>query len=91
MDLVNWNGLDLQQGIKPGQVLKLSDTQVITESSQQASAPQESVVLEHEVKPTDTVYSISRRYGVTIKELMDWNNKKDFNLAVGEKLRILKK
>jgi membrane-bound lytic murein transglycosylase D len=43
------------------------------------------------VKATDTVYSIARKYGVTIKELMDWNNKRDFNITVGEKLRILKK
>jgi len=28
---------------------------------------------------------------VTIKELMDWNNKTDFTLTVGENLKILKK
>ncbi len=42
----------------------------------------------HEVKPSDTLYSVARQYGVTIQELMEWNNKKDFTLAVGEKLRI---
>jgi membrane-bound lytic murein transglycosylase D len=44
--------------------------------------------IEHEVRTTDTLYSIARKYGVTIKELMEWNNKKDFTLAIGEKLRI---
>ncbi|MGB4973615.1 MAG: LysM peptidoglycan-binding domain-containing protein [Cyclobacteriaceae bacterium] len=43
----------------------------------------------HEVKPSDTLYSVARQYGVTIKELMEWNEKKDFNLSLGEKLRIL--
>ncbi len=42
----------------------------------------------HEVKSTDTLYSVARQYGVTIKELMDWNGKKDFSLSVGEKLKV---
>lgn len=42
----------------------------------------------HEVKPTDTLYSVARQYGVSIREIMEWNGKKDFNLAVGEKLRV---
>ncbi len=42
----------------------------------------------HEVKSTDTLYGVARQYGVTIKELMEWNNKKDFSLSVGEKLRV---
>ncbi len=42
----------------------------------------------YEVKLTDTLYSVARQYGVTIKELMEWNNKKDFSLSVGEKLKV---
>jgi membrane-bound lytic murein transglycosylase D len=84
MELVQWNNLDLQQGLKIGQVLKLSDSQPIT----RVSAPISSKEVVHEVKSSDTLYSIARQYGVTIKELMDWNAKKDFSLAVGEKLKI---
>ncbi|MBT1706168.1 LysM peptidoglycan-binding domain-containing protein [Chryseosolibacter indicus] len=83
MDLVNWNNLDLQQGIKPGQLLKLSENQQIVKV---VSSNVEEIF--HEVKPSDTLYSIARKYGVTIKDLMDWNQKKDFALSVGEKLRI---
>lgn len=89
MDLVNWNSLDLQQGIKPGQVLKLSDGQPVNEEPVASNQPPAAV--EHEVKATDTVYSIARKYGVTIKELMDWNNKKDFTLSIGERLKIPQK
>ena len=46
------------------------------------------VELDHIVKPTDTLYSIARKYDVTIQDLMTWNDKKDFTLAVGEKLKI---
>lgn len=42
----------------------------------------------HQVKSTDTLYSVARQYGVTIKELMEWNDKKDFSLSVGEKLKV---
>jgi membrane-bound lytic murein transglycosylase D len=85
MDLVNWNGLDLKQGIKPGLILKLSENQPITQGIPVRKASKE---VFHEVKSSDTLYSIARQYGVTIKELMDWNEKKDFSLAVGEKLKI---
>ena len=81
MDLARWNNLNIQDGIKPGQVLKLSDGQT-------ASNALPVKQIEHEVKNTDTLYGIARKYGVTIKDLMEWNNKKDFNLAIGEKLKI---
>ncbi len=45
----------------------------------------------YEVKSSDTLYSVARQFGITIKELMDWNNKTNFNLAKGEKLKINKK
>ena len=42
----------------------------------------------HQVKASDTLYSVARQYGVSIKELMEWNDKKDFSLSVGEKLKV---
>ncbi len=85
MDLVRWNDLNLQAGIKPGQILKVSESQVVISEGLTVKAKKE---IEHEVKTTDTLYSIARKYSVTIKELMEWNNKKDFTLAIGEKLKI---
>jgi membrane-bound lytic murein transglycosylase D len=85
MQLVEWNNLSLSEGIKPGQVLKLkrSTTSTVPEPA--------SIEVIHTVKSSDTLYSIAREYGVTIKELMDWNQKKDFSVTVGEKLRVVKK
>ena len=90
MDIVTLNDLDLQQGIKPGQVLQLPADdgsvaeQRIAEDRKNASAEE----FFHVVKTSDTLYSIARQYNVTIKQLMEWNEKKDFSLSVGEKLRI---
>ncbi len=83
MDLVRWNNLNLQDGIRPGQVLKISENTPAADENLAYTS-----TLEHEVKTTDTLYSIARKYGVTIKDLMDWNNKKDFSLAIGERLKI---
>lgn len=84
MQLVEWNNLSVSEGIKTGQILNLSDT------ANGAVAKPASVEVSHTVKSSDTMYSIARAYGVTIKELMEWNQKKDFSLTVGEKLRIIK-
>ncbi|MEO5976080.1 MAG: LysM peptidoglycan-binding domain-containing protein [Chryseolinea sp.] len=86
MDLVNWNSLNIQEGIKPGQVLKTFDP---SEGVAPVLVQHEIVTeVEHIVKSTDTLYSVARKYSVTIKDLMAWNNKKDFNLSVGEKLKV---
>ncbi len=44
----------------------------------------------HEVKASDTFYSIARQYGVTIDQLMQWNQRQNYNLTIGEKLRLFK-
>jgi membrane-bound lytic murein transglycosylase D len=88
MDLVTWNNLNLQEGIKPGQVLKLVDSQSVVDTT---PAPKLVTEIEHIVKSTDTLYSVARKYNVTIQDLMEWNNKKDFTLSVGEKLKVISK
>ncbi len=40
------------------------------------------------VRKNDTLYSIARENGLTIKELMDINNKDDFDIREGEILKI---
>ena len=45
----------------------------------------------HTVVSGESLYQISRKYGVTIKDIMEWNNKPDFNVKPGEKLLIKKR
>ena len=92
MDIVQLNNLDLQQGIKPGQILQLvaddpdgKDDRVAAHEETASAA-----AFFHEVKTSDTLYGIARQYNVTIKQIMEWNEKKDFSLAVGEKLKIMR-
>lgn len=46
---------------------------------------------QHTVASGESLYQISRKYGVTIKDIMEWNNKSDFNVKPGDKLVIRKK
>ena len=90
MELVSLNKLDLQAGIHPGQVLKLSASEQTSVASAQAEKSPQNREFYHQVRTSDTLYSIARQYNVTIKEIMEWNEKKDFSLSVGEKLKILR-
>jgi membrane-bound lytic murein transglycosylase D len=76
-DIQKKNGLGIDTGIQPGQVLKLFDGE-----------PVETPDAFHEVKATDTIYSVARQYGLSVKELMDLNNKRDFDIKPGQKLII---
>jgi peptidoglycan lytic transglycosylase D len=90
MDLVTWNNLDINDRLKPGQVLNLAGPSVESETAKKEINPTAVKDVVYEVGAADTLYSVARKYGVTIKELMEWNGKNDFNIHVGEKLKIKK-
>jgi len=86
-DLLTWNNLTIQNGLKPGQILKVVENEPLKTELTEVKTPQPQLIT-HEVKASDTLYSVARQYGVTIKDIMDWNHKKDFSLSQGEKLEI---
>lgn len=86
-DLLIWNNLTITDGLKIDQKLLIKVPIKPTKAASQ-DAKEDPQVIIHEVKGSDTLYSVARQYNVTIKDLMDWNKKDDFNLALGEKLTI---
>ncbi|MHA6249668.1 LysM peptidoglycan-binding domain-containing protein [Pontibacter sp. CAU 1760] len=92
--LQNWNNL-ADNSIRLGQELRVQaptsraaesvETNATTEVS---NAPANGY---HTVASGESMYQISRKYGVTIKDIMEWNNKSDFSVSIGEKLQIKKK
>jgi peptidoglycan lytic transglycosylase D len=46
-------------------------------------------VVTHEVKRGETLFSIARRYGLTVRRLMEFNGLTTAQLSIGQKLRIL--
>ncbi len=85
-DMVSQSKKNTSQTNEPQTIV--SDSAVSSRTISKINDPNSLIV--HEVKPSDTLYSVARQYGVTIKELMEWNDKRNFTLALGEKLRILR-
>ena len=42
----------------------------------------------HEVQQKETMYSLSKQFGVTIEDLQKWNNMTDYNLKIGQELIV---
>lgn len=89
-EILLWNNLSLRDGIKVDQVLKISSPE--EEASAELSEPviKEDNYIIHEVATGETMYKIARDHNVTIKDVMQWNNKSDFGVSIGEKLKIKK-
>lgn len=45
-------------------------------------------IIEHTVTTGETFWSIARKYGVSVNELKDWNNRTNDTLSLGEKLKV---
>jgi LysM repeat protein len=62
-----------------GQILKVPYTRGTTTASSKGK---------HVVQPKETMYSISRQYGVSVDDLKKWNNLGDNALSVGQELIV---
>ncbi|PRY16420.1 membrane-bound lytic murein transglycosylase D [Pontibacter ummariensis] len=97
-DLRTWNSL-VDNNIKLGQELRVkapAGTAAPVKSTETTATPKAGASpanssAYHTVAGGESMYQISRKYGVTIKDIMEWNNKSDFSVSVGEKLLIRKK
>ncbi|AIZ64582.1 hypothetical protein PK28_14505 [Hymenobacter sp. DG25B] len=91
-ELITWNNLPQNPSLRIGQTLRVvapaTDQEVVTASETAAVAPAVVPSVQHTVVKGESMYSISRKYGVTIKQIMEWNNKPDFNVKPGDKLEI---
>jgi LysM repeat protein len=60
-----------------------------------SSAPvmftQESKPIFHKVQSKETLYAISRKYDVTVEDIIKWNELQSNDLRTGQQLRINKK
>jgi membrane-bound lytic murein transglycosylase D len=92
-DLKYWNNL----GEKPlaiGQELVLQGAAkpvmpVLTLTAPDKPVPEgTTVIITHKVGEGESMYQISRKYGVSIKDIMEWNNKADFNVSAGDQLIV---
>ncbi|MEM8565075.1 MAG: LysM peptidoglycan-binding domain-containing protein [Bacteroidota bacterium] len=93
LDLLKWNELSINDKLSVNQKIKvynrkMEDTakQLIPKTEQNA----DSTYIDYEVKEGDTLYSIARKNGVKVEDLLDWNKKNDASIKLGEVLKIKK-
>lgn len=77
-------GAEAQEGLR---LLSDEGTPVPSPSTPRPTATQPTVRV-YTVRRGDTLYSIARRFGVTLEALMAANNLTNYNIAVGQQLRI---
>ena len=82
--LAKYNALEVSEPLRVGQTLYLAPPE------EQAQRAEQQALLMHEVQAGETMFQIARQHGVTIQNLMEWNNKSGFDLAAGEQLKIYK-
>ena len=91
-DLLEINDLSIDESIKIGQKIYLKDPfaeEKLREANKEIKKTE--TFITYIVKKGDTMYSISRKYKVEVDDILSWNNKDQYNLIVGEQLKILVK
>lgn len=73
---------EVKKGLKAGMVIKVPYS--VKKSNTQPSYRNEF----HIVKAGETLYGISRTYGVTVDQIMEWNSLKSSALNIGQKLKV---
>lgn len=81
--IMSWNNLK-STNIKAGQKLKIKKGSSSSTSKKSSSTATST----YTVKKGDTLSGIARKYGVSYKTLMSWNNLKSTNIRVGQKLKV---
>ncbi len=74
--------------ISVGQQLKVKKT---ADENKVESRPDQTAGVEkgfHRVQPKETLFSISRDYGVTVQQLKEWNNLTGSNLDINQVIRV---
>ena len=82
VDAILQHNASAGSGLEVGQILKVPYTRPVNKPSRDG--------IVHKVAPKETLYSISRTYGVTMEDIRAWNGLADNALAIGQELVIRK-
>jgi LysM repeat protein len=87
-DLYAYNNLKGNENLFAGKKLFLkpfnNQVMAVQENTKGISAKM------HEVQPKEGLYAISKKYGITVLQIKEWNNLSDDNLKIGQQLIISK-
>jgi hypothetical protein len=82
--LIDLNGLNPMSIVKPNTYIKLRSDAEIPNSNANSKG------LKHQVKPKEGLYSISKKYNVSVEQIKRLNNLQSEELTIGQELIISK-
>jgi len=85
-DLKLWNSLS-NSGLKLGQELIIKDKAASTQTNE-TKIPENKAAGRHTVAEGETMYAISRKYGVTVSQIKDWNRLTSNDLKPGQEIIV---
>ena len=92
--LIKWNNImgTISEGVKiylvkPKNYMEPVQMRFDDPSKLSRSIPDESST-QYTVKPGDTLYSISKKFNVSIQQLKDWNGLTDNSISIGQSLKV---
>lgn len=90
-DIMRYNGMNASSQLSIGQMVKIppaaTKAKAATTDTKPAAAAN-SNAREHVVQKSETLYAISKKYGVTIPQLQKWNGLTAAGIQVGQKLIV---
>ena len=88
-DIKQWNNLK-DNSLSIGQTLIIKKGSTTSSSLPQKSAPDTNIGKDgvHTVAAKETMYSISRQYGISVQQLKEWNKLEGNDISIGQQLVI---
>jgi len=94
-DIMRLNNMNSKSQLKVGEKIKIPSSSATTKKTTQTQAPlktntstPDSAIAIHYVWKDETLYSISKKFGVTVEQLKEWNNLPDENIHFGQQLAV---
>lgn len=94
IDVLMWNELNIKDKLAIGQELVVYEhkpASIDNLDQSEKTKPEETSFIYYTVQPGDTMYKIARNHELTVEELMNLNEKSDFSLNLGDKIKVGKK
>ncbi|MEO6681213.1 MAG: glucosaminidase domain-containing protein [Ginsengibacter sp.] len=91
--LLTFNGLQENDPLYAGKKLHLKKPSATASSAarpQVYNTSKSDEISKHKVEPKEGLYAISKKYGVSIDQIKNWNNLSDDTLKIGQELIISK-
>ena len=86
--LCDWNGLAPNSILRPGKQLVVWSTAGMVPVVAQSDTDEDQKHISYTVQEGDSLWQIARRYGVSVKQLQEWNSLKNASLRPGQSLDI---